>query len=273
MRESGAMALPNLGTLSLRPAAVPPTGEFWSLSREEADERNKYGGVERFTHEEYVKGGEYFRVRYKYRNPPSFENPDAAKYLYDVFDAEKLWEYTRKRGLNPVKWEKIWREDWRELRDKYAPGAPEPGFVARLPRLGATVFVYEGGRTEGRLVRKERPGMVRHYEGDKGEEHHVRTEFRNGVVKYLKGDKGKEHAVRQEFPNGEVQHYEGDKDDEYMVRSEFPDGEVQHYEGGGRDLERAVRTVLPDGTVWYFEGGRGVERVVRIVHPDGTVVQ
>lgn len=102
------MALPNLGKLSLRPAAVLPTGEFHFLSPKEADERNVGGGDgEPITHEKYVpseertNGGEYFRVRYTYRNTPSFKNPDAPKYLYHMFDAESLWLYTRKNGRTP----------------------------------------------------------------------------------------------------------------------------------------------------------------------------
>ena len=271
------MALPNLGTLSLRPAAVQPTGEFWSLSRKEADERNEGGGVEPLTQDEYVPsqdlsdGGEYFRVRYKYRNTPSFKNPDAAKYLYYMFDAEKLWESaTHTQGLNPLSREKIWREDWRELRDKYAPGAPEPGFVARLPSLGNSVRVREGGRPEGRLVRIEWPDRVLYFEGDKGEERRVREEWSDGEVVYLKGNNGNEHMVRVERPNGKVWYLEGDKGEEHVVRIVTRSGQVQYYEGY-KNEERKVRIEFTSGNVRYYEGDKGEERLVRTVLPDGTV--
>lgn len=205
------MALPNLGKLSLRPAAVLPTGEFHSLSREEADERNAGGGDgEPITHEDYVPSEErtdareYFRVRYTYRNTPSFKDPDAPKYLYYMFDAESLWVYTRNHGRNPSNREHLWREDWRMLHHSYGdPNALEPRFVATLPSLDVPVNVYAGGGQERRLMRREWPD----YE-----------------VQYYEGDAGEEHLVRTVWPDGQVQYYEGDKDDEDLVRTVLPDG-------------------------------------------------
>ena len=229
------VALSNLGTLLLRPAAALPTGEFWSLSREEADERNgkNNDGVEPLTQEEYVRsqdlsdGGEYFRVRYKYRNTLSFENPDEPKYHYHMFEAESLWRYTRRNGLNPSNREEIWREDWRELHDKYAPGAPEPDFVDDLPSLDDVVFVYkDSGGLTGRLVREELARSVTYYEGYEGEEHKVRKQLPGGTMLHYEGDEGEEHLVRSVRPNGSVTHYEGDQGEEHRVRTVLPDGTV-----------------------------------------------
>ena len=276
------MALPNLGKLSLRPAAVLPTGEFHFLSPKEADERNVGGGDgEPITHEKYVpsedrtNGGEYFRVRYTYRNTPSFKNPDAPKYLYHMFDAESLWLYTRKHGRNPSNREHLWREDWRMLHHSYGdPNALEPRFVAKLPSLDVPVNVYAGGGQERRLMRTEwRDYEVQYYEGDAGEEHLVHTEWPGGEVQHYKGDAGKEHLVRTEWPGGEVQYYKGDAGKEYKVRTDWPGGMVRHYKGDA-GKEYKVRTEWPDGEVQYYEGDKdGEEHLVRTVLPDGTSVQ
>ena len=276
--ERDAMALPNLGTLSLRSASAPPTGEFWTLSREEADERNADGGdVEPLTHQEYAPsrertdGGEYFRVRYMYRNTPSFENPDAPMYLYYMFEAEPLWRYAREHGRNPSNREDLWREDWRQLHDRYDPGTPEPWFVATLPSLNEPVEVHAGGGQEGRLVRIEFPDYgLAHYEGDEGEERLVRTALPDGEVQHYEGDKGEEHRVRSEWPNGEVTHYEGDKGEERLVRLEFPNGEGQHYEGDAGE-EHRVRAEWINGQVLHYEGDAGEEHRVRSEWPNGQV--
>ena len=276
--ERDAMALPNLGTLSLRPAAAPPTGEFYSLKEEEADERNAGGGDGvPITLEEYVPskertdGGDYFRVRYTYRNPLSFDDPNAPKYLDYMFDAQSLWEYTRRTGRNALTRKPLWREDWRELHDRYGHGAPEPWFVATLPSLEESVEVYAGGRQEGRLVRVEWPDYgLEHYEGDALEERLVRAEWPDGEVWHYKGNKGEEHKVREEFSEGEVQHYVGNKGEEHKVRAEWPNGHVQHFKGNQGE-EHRVRSEFPSGQVQHYEGDAGEERLVRTVLPDGEV--
>ena len=222
--------LPSLGGLSLRAPPVVRTGEFVTLSREEADERNARGEIEPVSHEEYVPsrelpdGDDYFRVRFKYQKPDH-------TYDYTVYDAETLWRWVKDRYTLPHNRDPIWREDWMALHDAYDPEDDVPQRVARLPSLLESVLAWEGS-------------------GD--EEHLVRSEFPDGDVLHYEGAKDEEHLVRIEHLDGGVDHYEGAMEDEYIVRSESPDGKVHHYEGPNGE-ERLVRTVYPDGRVKEYK--------------------
>jgi hypothetical protein len=54
--------------------------------------------------------------------------------------------------------------------------------------------------------------QVQHYEGDRGEERLIRTEFLSGRIQFYEGDRGEERLIRTEFPSGRIQFYEGDQD-------------------------------------------------------------
>ena len=296
MASGGGGALPPLGGLSLRPAPAR-TGEFVTLSREEADERNARGEVEPVTHEEYVRsaelpdGDDYFRVRYTYQN-------EDHTYDYTVYDAETLWRWVKDRYTLPHNRQPIWREDWMALHDRYDPEGRVPIRVTGLPSLELAVWVYEGAGDQKRLVRKEHhDGPVMHYEGPRGAEHHVRLviqhvsdggvlhyegprgaermvrfEKDDGDVLYHEGPRAQERLVRAVEPSGDVLYYEGPKDEERMVRVEFPrgDGRVQYYEGAP-DQEHIVRIEFPNGNVEHLEGPFDEERIVRVEYPNGKV--
>ena len=259
--------LPSLGGLSLRPAPAR-TGEFVTLKREEADERNARGEVEPVSHDEYVPsrelpdGHEYFGVRFPYQKPD---------HTYDstVYDAETLWRWVKDRYTLPHNRVLIWREDWMALHERYDPDGPVPPGVALLPSLADGVIAYEGTGDQRRLVRIEFPdGNVQHYEGPKGEERLVRDEYPDGQVEHYEGAKGEERRVRAVFPTGDVSYFEGPMDEERVVRAESPNGNA-YYEGSEGE-ERVVRVEYPDGNA-YYEGSKGEERIVRFVDPDGNV--
>ena len=281
--------LPSLGALSLGPSPAR-TGEFVTLSREEADELNARGEIEPVSHEEYVPsrelpdGDDYFRVRFKYQKPDH-------TYDYTVYDAETLWRWTKDRYTLPHNRQPIWREDWMALHWRYDPEGAVPQRVARLPRLKSHVDVYEGSGDQRRRVRTEFPsGQVRFY-GDNGAA--VRHEFRSGQVNFLEGfpgqervvrmkwkhamifydgPKGEEHVVREEHIDGNVFYYEGSKGEERLVRSEPEQNGTKVFYNGPKGEERMVRMEgLPGGRVMFFDGPKGEEHMVRAEYGAGFV--
>ena len=101
-----------------------------------------------------------------------------------------------------------------------------------------------------------------YYEGSKGNERKVRTEYPDGKKLFFEGDKDHEHVVQGEYPDGKKFFCEGGKDHEHVVRVEFQNGIVLYFEGD-MGHERMVRTEFPNGHVLFFEGDKGHERKVR----------
>ena len=122
--------LPNFSRLSLE-----PTGLFYTLPQPEADALNADGGQDPITLDKY-KAGQHRdsdEATFSVRN----ETPnDDGTYGYRVYVAEGLWGWVS-RGLQyaklPETRQPIWREDWWELSDRYAPGVPYPQWVRNLP--------------------------------------------------------------------------------------------------------------------------------------------
>ena len=261
--------LPSLGALSLGPSApVVRTGEFITLSREEADELNESREVEPVSHEEYVPsrelpdGADYFRVRFKYQKPDQ-------TYDYTVYDAETLWRWVKDRYTLPHNREPIWQEDWRALHERYDPQGNVSQRVAQLPNLEDPVLVYEGSGDQRRLVRIEHPdGVVTFYDGPSEQERLVRARLPSGTLAFYYGPREEERLVRMEHSSGSVTLYNGPKGEERMVRGNEPNGKVLYYKGA-RGEERVVRAMRKDGVMEFLEGPKDEGRVVRTVHPDG----
>jgi hypothetical protein len=125
--------LPNFARLSLK-----PTGLFYSLTQPEADALNANNGKDPISLEKY-KANQHrdsdeatFRVRVTLSNNQS---------AYKTYIAEGLWNWVRRPGPNtnppvatvPETRQPIWREDWWELSDRFAPGVPYPRWVRNLP--------------------------------------------------------------------------------------------------------------------------------------------
>jgi len=277
------MALPNLSTLSLREAPAP-TGEFITLSREAADELNESGEVEPISFEKYVPSRErpdesYFKVRNKYMNRdlPRPIPPDTPLYGYRVYDAESLWGWAKDKYTIPHNRQKIWREDWMELHERYDPEGDVPQRVARLPSLTAGWRVFEGSGDQKRLVRIEHPeGQVIHFEGPRGSERVVLRDFTapHREVHHFEGAKGEERLVRVvDKDKGVEDVYEGPKDEERLVEARWPNGDVQFFEGP-RGEERMVRAEMPGPKFrerLFYEGPKGEEHVVRRMEDDDSV--
>jgi len=122
--------LPDLARLSLE-----PTGLFYALPQPEADALNASGGVDPITLDQYQAGQhrDSDEATFSVRNA---EPNGSGAYGYRVYIAEGLWKWVS-RNLNGAKLpdtrQPIWREDWWELSDRYAPGVPYPHWVRDLP--------------------------------------------------------------------------------------------------------------------------------------------
>jgi len=125
--------LPNFARLSLK-----PTGLFYSLTQSEADALNADGGKDPISLDKYRpfqnrdSNEATFRVRVQLPNN---------QWAYKTYIAEGLWNWVRRPGPNthppvatlPETRQSIWREDWWELSDRFAPGVPYPRWVRNLP--------------------------------------------------------------------------------------------------------------------------------------------
>lgn len=145
--------LPSFARLRLEDRRVP-TGEFYRLTKEEAEELNK-GGGEPITRAHFMPHGckegevddddddaecfETFRV---WGRDPATGRKDPNHYT--VYDAQALWSNLQSKMNNPQNFtdpktrNPFWREDWYELHDKYDPDGPVPAKVRRLPRMSLT---------------------------------------------------------------------------------------------------------------------------------------
>tara|TARA_B100001057_G_scaffold464042_1_gene518812 strand:+ start:1908 stop:3137 length:1230 start_codon:yes stop_codon:yes gene_type:complete len=253
--------LPDFGALDLRPREAP-TGEFATLSREQADELNDSREVEPISHEEFVPsadlppGSEYFRVRNK------FQKADHT-YDYKYYDADTLWEWVKTMRTVPHSRLPIWREDWMDLMQRFDPGMAVPTAVTRLPSLTDQIRVYEG-TLHRRHVRTEFPsGQATYYDGPAGHERRIRIEWQNGEKRFYEGDKGEERKVCSSWSNGEKRFFMGPQGQEAKVRTEWPNGEV-HFFTGLQGQEAKVRVKRPNGTTTYYDGPAGQERRIAI---------
>ena len=79
------------------------------------------------------------------------------------------------------------------------------------------------------LRRRNKSGLVRHYEGEKGAERRVRAVDTIGAVHY-EGERGAERIVWMSSLDGDVQHYEGERGAERAVRVVHANGIVEHLE-------------------------------------------
>lgn len=127
--------LPSFSKLSLT-----PTGEFYSLTLEEANELNANDGQDPISLDPYLvaqgRDSDYatFRVRVTLPND---------QWTYKVYTAKGLWEWVRRPGRDtnppiatvPETRQPIWREDWWALSDRFAPGVVYPHWVRNLPQL------------------------------------------------------------------------------------------------------------------------------------------
>ena len=100
--------------------------------------------------------------------------------------------------------------------------------------------IVASGERRAMLASRGVSGSVVHYEGEKGEERHVRLVRADGVVLHFEGEKGAERHVRMVTTDGVVLHFEGENGAERWARLVHADGVVLHYEGE-KGAERQLR--------------------------------
>lgn len=136
--------------------------------------------------------------------------------------------------------------------------------------------VYEGSRGQERCVRSEFPnGEQQFYEGSKGQERMVLHQVGNEIYNYYEGPRGQERLAERmdRLPNDRFTQtrFEGPRGEERVVRKMLEDGAHAFYEGP-RGEERLVRARLAGGDQHFFEGPRHHERLVRAQTADGTEI-
>lgn len=139
-----------------------------------------------------------------------------------------------------------------------------------------------------RLVRVElSDGRVRHFEGDSGEERHVKTTHKCGSVQHYAGERGKERLVTQSSSDGTVRHYVGERLKERLWRKDASDGLINLYRGP-RFREYLKTAISIHGTtpgrqthdeskgfatMVVFSGTRGEERKKRRLKSSTGIVE
>ena len=141
-----------------------------------------------------------------------------------------------------------------------------------------------------RLVRVElSDGRVRYFEGNGGEERHVKTTFACGSVQHYAGERGRERLVTQTSTDGTVRHYVGERLKERLWRKDGKDGLINLYRGG-RFRERLKTAISIHGTnpelpaedqeesmgyasVAVYYGPRGRESKERLLNSASGVLQ
>lgn len=150
--------------------------------------------------------------------------------------------------------------------------------VTRYLKDGAKVYEekkesfshFEGQPNNERLLSIRFQDKCRFFEGEKGKERKVRTEYDDGKMHYFRGECGKEALCCIKLPCGQVQEYEGNMDDERLVSVRYTDGTVNYFQGG-MNVEHCVKVVQPDGVIHHLEGHMGEERIVRKESGDGMI--
>ena len=284
--------LPRLDRLRLyargtaRAPAPAPTGEFVELDEDEADVLNAERGdpimFELFS-KMCGKDGDEDEV-----DPcePAFRVWIADELgkkgtKSKVYLARYLWQWMngdqKRNRTDPITSQPFWRQDWYELRDKYAPTMKPPHWVHYLPVREEPLPPYYKKDTDR--------GIVTYYA--KGDDRLLRIDYAGlnedmtpssqlDMYNEFEGAKGEEARRKlvlfaDDGSISEVKHFEGERGKEYMVKSEVYnqyDPYVVHYLETTKGKERVYRTVYASGRELRWEGDKGQER---LVSKSGTV--
>ena len=115
---------------------LAPTGEFYALSRREAQKLNEEDDGDPMT-------GELFPAnchRDTHGCEPTFRvwvadpvTGNKGTEYYNVYFARALWNWYQRQPTDPNNRQICWSEDWWALRAKYDPNGDVPGWVAHMP--------------------------------------------------------------------------------------------------------------------------------------------
>jgi hypothetical protein len=247
--------LPNLGQLALNPSAAEaptPTGEFYALSKGEADALNAKGVVDPLTQKELEPGraltktlaGHRASFRVRHPNP----NPDGTYDYWYFNNAWRLWKHVQnKRRYPPEVGADLWYEDYMAMKLLFGEGdVSVPGWVEQLPRLGngddpivlpgRRERVTDWARSWVPFSKDSPVRPVKHYGMDEmGNKLLMRIDvFRGNKLisqDYYRGPPGKERMVRSIFVGGyDEQEYEGEPGEERLTQSQHA-GRTSFFKG------------------------------------------
>jgi len=259
-----------------------PTGEFVELEDDEAKDLNERGDP--ITFEPFSK---------KCHQDDDLYEVDPCEPAFRVWIADELgkkgkqskvylarsiwrWVGVEGNGTDPITRQPFWRQDWFELRDKYAPDMKAPLWVHYLPVREDPMPPYYKKDTDR--------GIVTYYAKDDDRTLRIDTARLNDdmtpsnqldMYNEFEGAKGKEARRKLVTFAGDgsvarVKHFEGERGKEYMVKHEnYESGPyVIHYLGTAPGKERRFRMVYSSGRELRWEGDKGQERLVSM---SGTV--
>ena len=273
--------LPRLDRLKVyagaRAPAPAPTGEFVELEDDEVEDLNERGDP--ITFEPFSK---------KCDKDDDKDEADPCEPAFRVWIADELgkkgkksnvylarsiWRWVGVEGnrTDPITRQPFWRQDWFELRDKYAPDMKAPLWVHYLPVREKPLPPYYKKDTDR--------GIVTYYAKDDDRMLRIDTAWStedttpsNRLYMYNEFVGAKDKEARRKLVTfaddgsiAGVKHFEGEHGKEYMVKSEVYnqyDPYVVVYLGTTRGKERVFRTVYASGRELRWEGDKGEERLV-----------
>jgi len=120
---------------------VVPTGNFYALNVDEVRQLNEDGG-DPITGEDYPRGRERYEADATFRITTRGAN---GRPNHQYYDAASLWRWAQDHRTDPRR-NRWFYEDWMELHDEYAPGAPVPPWVNALPRSNARRTTFDANQ-------------------------------------------------------------------------------------------------------------------------------
>ena len=113
-----------------RRARGAPTGEFYALPPDEANNYKEEGDVELLTQDDLpaLALREDDNATFRLPFPESAAKNADGSYKYRVYDAANLWEWAKVPGRanDPLDRTPLLRSDWEALRDRYSSAAAHP---------------------------------------------------------------------------------------------------------------------------------------------------
>ena len=264
--------LPRLDRLRLYAGAraPAPTDGFVQLTHDEVDELNSDGGDPLFF-EEFVKGcpkdGD---EDYHYPCEPAFrvwlrDDMGRKGKQSKVYRARDLWDWVgvQEKKTDPLTRQPFWRQDWMELRDKYAPGMKTPLWVRYLPLLEEALPPHY------QQLNKERENSQTLYYA-KSDNRKLRVDHKRygELWKYTEYEGAENYEalrksvlVTSDGVSTEQSFYKGDPGEEHLVREVGVVGDDYF----ARDNEDVARIDQPNDTKYEkrYVGKKGEEALIR----------
>ena len=150
---------------------------------------------------------------------------------------------------------------------------PATGAMMTLMFEGNITWHYEGEKGNERLVSTDYPRYTTYYKGKRGYECKIsvytHAPLTPTISKYV-GPRGWERKVSLTFLHNNERHtFDGPYGHERLVEIKFDGGNMQYYEGPKGEEHMVRRYVASSKHTVYYDGAKGAERTLRIESPGG----